>query len=293
MLKSMTGFGQGQGQKDGLHINVEIRSLNSKFLDANMKLPKQLQDKELEIRNMLNSELVRGKISLMIEVTNQESVDERLVVNRPLFKAYFDDFVSIADEVGAEKKDLFRLSLHSPDVLLGSEKSEEMLAKEWNAVSVFLAEAIAQCNKFRTSEGATLERELNLYIRSIADYLEQIKGMDDDRVKVIRDRIHGHQNEILESDEFDKNRFEQEMIYYIEKLDISEELVRLKTHLDYFLEVMNEDKANGKKLGFISQEIGREINTIGSKANYAPVQKCVVCMKDELEKIKEQLLNII
>ncbi|GAB5526324.1 MAG: YicC family protein [Roseivirga sp.] len=293
MLKSMTGFGQGQGQKDGLQVNVEIRSLNSKFLDANMKLPKQLQDRELEIRNILNSELVRGKVSLMIELTNQESVDERLVVNKPLFKAYFDDFVSIADEVGAEKKDLFRLALHSPDVLQGSEKSEEVLEREWNAVSGFLKEAIAQCNGFRASEGANLERELKQYITNIANYLEQIKGMDDDRVKVIRDRIHSHQNEILESDEFDKNRFEQEMIYYIEKLDISEELVRLKTHLDYFMEVMAEDKAHGKKLGFISQEIGREINTIGSKANYAPVQKCVVCMKDELEKIKEQLLNII
>jgi uncharacterized protein (TIGR00255 family) len=293
MLKSMTGFGQSQGQKDGFHINVEIRSLNSKFLDANMKLPKQLQDRELEIRNMLNTELVRGKVSLMIELSNQESVDDRQVVNRPLFKAYFEDFVSLADEVGAEKDDLFRLALHSPDVLMGSEKTEEALEKEWNVVSGFLAEAIGQCNQFRESEGANLERELSQYIANIAEYLEQIKGMDDDRVQVIRDRIQGHQAEILDSDEFDKNRFEQEMIYYIEKLDISEELVRLKTHLDYFREVMGEDKAHGKKLGFISQEIGREINTIGSKANYAPVQKCVVCMKDELEKIKEQLLNII
>lgn len=293
MLKSMTGFGQSQGQKDGLHINVEIRSLNSKFLDANMKLPKQLQDKELEIRNMLNSQLIRGKVSLMIEVTNQESVNERLVVNRPLFKAYFDDFVTLADEVGAEKKDLFRLALHSPEVMLGSEKSEEVLTKEWNAVSGFLKEAIAQCNEFRATEGSTLEKELSQYATNVGDYLDQIKEMDGDRVKVIRERIHGHQNELLESDDFDKNRFEQEMIYYIEKLDISEELVRLKTHLDYFEEVMGEDKAHGKKLGFISQEIGREINTIGSKANYAPVQKCVVCMKDELEKIKEQLLNII
>ena len=293
MLKSMTGFGQGQGQKDGLHINVEIRSLNSKFLDANMKLPKQLQDRELEIRNRLNSKLVRGKVSLMIELTNQESTDDRQVVNRPLFKAYYEDFSSLADETGADKTDLFRLALHSPDVLTGSEKSEEALAKEWSAVSDFLDEAIAQCDKFRTSEGATLEKELSQYILNIGTYLEDIKGMDDDRVKVIRDRIHNHQNEIEASDDFDKNRFEQEMIYYIEKLDISEELVRLKTHLDYFKEVIGEDKAHGKKLGFISQEIGREINTIGSKANYAPVQKCVVCMKDELEKIKEQLLNII
>lgn len=289
----MTGFGQSQGQKEGIHVNVEIRSLNSKFLDANMKLPKQLQERELEIRNILNSDLVRGKVSLMIEMSNQESVEERQVVNRALFKAYYQDFEQLADEMNASKDDLFRLALHSPDVLLGSEKDEAVLEKEWGIVKEFLIAAINRCNEFRTSEGKNLETELNQYIANIASYLEDIKGMDDDRVKVIRERIQGHQQEISDSDEFDKNRFEQEMIYYIEKLDISEELVRLKSHLDYFGEVMNESKAHGKKLGFISQEIGREINTIGSKANYAPVQKCVVCMKDELEKIKEQLLNII
>ena len=289
----MTGFGQNQGQKEGLHVNVEIRTLNSKFLDANMKLPKQLQDRELEIRNLLNSKLVRGKVSLMIEMSHQEAMEEKQVVNKSLFSAYYSDFQALAKEVGADEGDLFRLALHSPEVLVGSEKSEDDLEKEWAVVKEFLLGAIARCDEFRASEGKTLEVELRQYIENIAAFLTDVKAMDDDRSKVIKERIRGHQEEILGSDEFDKNRFEQEMIYYIEKLDISEELVRLKSHLDYFVEVVSEDKANGKKLGFISQEIGREINTIGSKANYAPVQKCVVCMKDELEKIKEQLLNII
>ena len=293
MLRSMTGFGQSQGQKEGLHVNVEIRSLNSKFLDANMKLPKQLQERELEIRNILNTELVRGKVSLMIEMSHQEAEEEKQVVNHSLFTAYYRDFERLAEEVGAGKDDLFRLALHSPDVLVGSEKDEAVLDKEWSVVKEFLLGAIGRCNEFRASEGKTLEGELKQYIDNIGSYLDDVKSMDEDRTRVIRERIQAHQLEITSSDEFDKNRFEQEMIYYIEKLDISEELVRLKSHLDYFMEVMAEKKAHGKKLGFISQEIGREINTIGSKANYAPVQKCVVCMKDELEKIKEQLLNII
>lgn len=289
----MTGFGQGQGQKEGFLVNVEVRCLNSKFLDANIRLPKQLQDRELEVRNLLNAHLVRGKVNLLIELSYENAVDEKQMINHQLFKAYYYDFEKLAEEVSASKDDLFRLALHSPEVLTGSEKDENLIAKEWEVTKSFLLEALKRCNNFREKEGATLERELNSYIGNIDDFLSQIKTLDPERVNVIRERIEGHQKELLESDEFDKNRFEQEMIYYIEKLDISEELVRLKSHLDYFREVMSEKDSQGKKLGFISQEIGREINTIGSKANFAPVQKLVVCMKDELEKIKEQLLNII
>ena len=289
----MTGFGQGQGQKEGFLVNVEVRCLNSKFLDANIRLPKQLQDRELEVRNLLNAHLVRGKVNLLIELSYENAVDEKQMINHQLFKAYYYDFEKLAEEVSAAKDDLFRLALHSPEVLTGSEKDENLIAKEWEVTKSFLLEALKRCNNFREKEGATLERELNSYIGNIDDFLSQIKTLDPERVNVIRERLEGHQKELLESDEFDKNRFEQEMIYYIEKLDISEELVRLKSHLDYFREVMSEKDSQGKKLGFISQEIGREINTIGSKANFAPVQKLVVCMKDELEKIKEQLLNII
>lgn len=293
MLSSMTGFGQSQGQKEGLHVNVEIRSLNSKFLDANIKLPGQLQEKELEIRNLLSTALVRGKVSLVIEISHQEVEREKQAVNHALFTAYYREFEELAAKVGAAKDDLFRLALQSPDVLQRSEKDQAVLEKEWAVVKEFLQEAIERCNEFRASEGQTLEVELRQYIDNIGGYLSDVKSMSSDRTRVIRERILAHQLEIISSEEFDKNRFEQEMIYYLEKLDMSEELVRLKSHLDYFTEVVAEQKTSGKKLGFISQEIGREVNTIGSKANYAPVQKCVVCMKDELEKIKEQLLNII
>lgn len=293
MLRSMTGFGQSRGQKEGLHVNVEIRSLNSKFLDANIKLPGQLQEKELEIRNLLSTALVRGKVSLVIEISHQEVGREKQAVNHALFMAYYREFEELAGKVGAVKDDLFRLALQSPDVLQGSEKDEAVLEKEWAVVKEFLHEAIERCHEFRVGEGQSLERELKQYIDNIGGYLGDVKSMSSDRIKVIRERILAHQLEIISSEEFDKNRFEQEMIYYLEKLDMSEELVRLKSHLDYFMEVVAEQKTHGKKLGFISQEIGREVNTMGSKANYAPVQKCVVCMKDELEKIKEQLLNII
>ena len=290
----MTGFGQSRGQKEGLHVNVEIRSLNSKFFDANIKLPGQLQEKELEIRNLLSAELVRGKVSLVIEISNREVEKEKqTVVNNSLFTAYYREFEELAGKVGARKDDLFRLALQCPDVLQNSEKDEAVLEKEWAVVKEFLQEAIERCHEFRAGEGQTLERELKQYIDNIGGYLSDVKSMSSDRIKVIRERILTHQLEIISSEEFDKNRFEQEMIYYLEKLDMSEELIRLKSHLDYFTEVVAEQKTHGKKLGFISQEIGREVNTIGSKANYAPVQKCVVCMKDELEKIKEQLLNII
>ena len=293
MLRSMTGFGQSRGQKEGLHVNVEIRSLNSKFFDANIKLPGQLQEKELEIRNLLSTALVRGKVSLVIEMSHQEAEREKQAVNHALFAAYYKEFEELARKVGAGKDDLFRLALQSPDVLQRSEKDEAVLEKEWTLVKEFLQEAIERCHAFRVGEGQTLERELKHYIDNIGGYLGEVKAMSSDRIKVIRERILAHQREIISSEEFDKNRFEQEMIYYLEKLDMSEELVRLKSHLDYFMEVVAEQKTHGKKLGFISQEIGREVNTIGSKANYASVQKCVVCMKDELEKIKEQLLNII
>ena len=289
----MTGFGQSRGQKEGLHVNVEIRSLNSKFLDTNMKLPWQLQEKELEIRNLLSAELVRGKVSLAIEMSHQEVEREKQTINYALFTAYYREFEELAGKVGAGKDDLFRIALQSPDVLQRSEKNEAVLEKEWTLVKELLQEAIARCHEFRVGEGKTLERELKHYIDNIGGYLSDVKSMSSDRIKVIRERIQAHQLEIISSEEFDKNRFEQEMIYYLEKLDMSEELIRLKSHLDYFTEVVAEQKTHGKKLGFISQEIGREVNTIGSKANYAPVQKCVVCMKDELEKIKEQLLNII
>ncbi len=289
----MTGYGRTKGYVKGYQVDVEIKTLNSKFLDVQLRLPRAFQSKELEIRSLLSDGLTRGKISVNLEMVQDVSDNNSDQVNHDLFKRYYQEFQSLAKEVNANESDLFRLALHSPDVMSSASTDEEEIEEQWKGLQTLLREAIKECNSFRNQEGATLESELVGYIDNIGKQLEEIVKHDPDRLEVVKTRIKKHQQEIESSEGFDKNRFEQEMIYYIEKLDISEEIVRLNNHLNYFKEIMNERESQGKKLGFISQEIGREINTIGSKANHAPVQKLVVGMKDELEKIKEQLLNII
>ncbi|OEK05481.1 YicC/YloC family endoribonuclease [Roseivirga misakiensis] len=293
MLKSMTGFGLSKGQQNGYSVAVELKSLNSKFLDAQIRIPKNFLDKELEIRGLLTKGLNRGKVNLSIELTTDTVAVEAQEVNQKLFNAYYKEYEGLADQVGASKDDLFRLALHSPEVIAPQVIDEAAINEQWAFIQLHLAKAIEALGEFRAQEGASLEHELKSYIANIGNYLKEIEEHDPERVKVVKERIQKHQQDLSTSDEFDENRFEQEMIYYIEKFDISEEIVRLTNHLSYFNEVMAEQQSQGKKLGFVSQEIGREINTIGSKANYAPVQKLVVCMKDDLEKIKEQLLNII
>lgn len=293
MLKSMTGYGLSKGQSGAVQVTVEIRSLNSKFLDAQIRLPRHLQDRELDIRNILNTELVRGKVGVIVEFSSDDVDASKQEVDHELFKAYYKEYEALASGVGADKRDLFRLALHSPDVMMGSGVNEEVLTEQWKLTKQNLTSAIEHCNDFRVQEGNKLQKELEGYIKNIGHYLAEIKDIEGERLATIRERIQSHQKDLVGSDQFDVNRFEQEMIYFIEKLDVSEEFVRLNAHLDYFLEVMKEVNSQGKKLNFISQEIGREINTIGSKANYAPMQRHVVCMKDELEKIKEQLLNVI
>ena len=288
----MTGYGRTKGSVKGYQVDIEVRTLNSKFLDVQLKVPRNFQSKELEIRSQLSDVLKRGKVSLNIDLT-QDADTESDQVNHELFKRYYREYTSLANEVGADHSDLFRLALYSPDVMSSSSIDEDVIEEQWKELSPLLSEALKACDGFRQQEGANLAKELMSYIDNISSFLDEVVAHDPDRVEVIRERIKKHQQDIESSDEFDKNRFEQEMIYYIEKLDISEEIVRLTNHLNYFKEVMGESESQGKKLGFISQEIGREINTIGSKANYAPMQKVVVGMKDELEKIKEQLLNII
>ncbi|MDB4538457.1 YicC family protein [bacterium] len=289
----MTGFGRSKGQKSGYNVTVEVKSLNSKFLDAQIRIPKNFLDKELEIRSQLAKGLNRGKVSLSIDLMKEEGGVEAQQVNQDLFKVYYSEFESLADQVGAAKDDLFRIALNSPDVIIPQMVDEDLLKEQWIFVQEHFVSAIKALDEFRLQEGATLERELKNYIANVAGYLKEIEVHDPERVVIIKERIQKHQQELSSSDAYDENRFEQEMIYYIEKFDISEEIVRLTNHLSYFNEVIGEKDSQGKKLGFISQEIGREINTIGSKANHAPVQKLVVNMKDELEKIKEQLLNII
>lgn len=292
MIKSMTGYGVVSQESESLKIHVEIKTLNSKFLDLNLRIPKSLADKELEIRKIVSDKLERGKVSLSLEYVDATARPSKLAIDTSLFLAYYNQLKDLAEEVNADTTDLFKLALQSPEVML-SESLEEDESGNWALMKEKIHEALAACDNFRTTEGATLQAQLEASIQEIGNMLSKIIEQDPLRIQNIRNRIRQNIEELSLKGTADENRLEQEIIYYIEKLDINEEKVRLKTHLDYFLEVMNMPSSQGKKLGFISQEIGREINTIGSKANDALIQKYVVGMKEELEKIKEQLLNIV
>lgn len=288
----MTGFGQSTTSLNDGTVSVEIKSLNSKFLDISLRLPKKYAEKELELRNLLAEKLERGKVALGIEFQSGIKTQIKQQYNEALFVNYYQELKRLADKVNVGSEALFQLALNSPDVIQSNGK-EELDAAEWDRVLSLLNEAIAGCDGFRIAEGKSLEGKLVNYIENIRANLKEVEMLDPKRIERIRSRIKGNVVEFLGSEGVDANRLEQEIIFYIEKLDIHEERVRLSTHLDYFLKVMNEKQSNGKKLGFIAQEIGREINTIGSKANDAEMQKHVVVMKEELEKIKEQLNNVL
>ncbi len=288
----MTGFGQAvSGSGEGT-LSVEVKSLNSKFFDLSLRLPKKYSEKELELRNLMAEKLERGKVSLSIDFQSGLKQEIRQQYNEALFDSYFQELKKLADKVNAGYESLFQLALNSPDVVQSNGK-EELDPVEWTQVLTLLTEAISKCEHFRAEEGKSLEVKLKSYLETIRLELLAVEKIDPTRIEKIRSRIKGNITEFFGNEGFDANRLEQEIIFYIEKLDIHEERVRLKTHLDYFLKVMNEKQSNGKKLGFIAQEIGREINTIGSKANDAEMQKHVVTMKEELEKIKEQLNNVL
>src|SRR5690606_15724423 len=292
MIKSMTGYGIASQESENLKIHVEVKTLNSKFLDLNLRIPKSLNDKELEIRKIISDKLERGKVALSLEYVDAAARPSKLSIDTPLFLAYYNELKNLAQEVNADTSDIFKLALQSPEVML-SENQLEDEGIHWELLKEKINEALAACDNFRITEGATLQAQLESSILEIGNMLEKIIEQDPLRIQNIRNRIKQNIEELSLKGTADENRLEQEIIYYIEKLDINEEKVRLKSHLDYFLEVMNMPTSQGKKLGFISQEIGREINTIGSKANDALIQKYVVGMKEELEKIKEQLLNIV
>jgi uncharacterized protein (TIGR00255 family) len=293
MIKSMTGFGQASINTGDVNIAVEVKSLNSKFLDLNLRLAKQFAEKELELRNLIAEKLERGKVSLSIDYQKTGRVDIRQSYNEALFIAYYNELKKLAEKVNIPSNDyIFQLALNSPEVIQGNGK-EELEPAEWERVSRLVQEAVQKCEQFRVAEGKVLEEKLASYIHSIGLGLEEVELLDPKRVEKVRSKIKGNITEFFGNEGFDPNRLEQEIIFYIEKLDIHEERVRLKTHLDYFLKVLSDKQSNGKKLGFIAQEIGREINTIGSKANDAEMQKQVVMMKEELEKIKEQLNNVL
>ncbi len=291
MLKSMTGYGVATAENDQLSVTVEIKSLNSKFLDLSLRLAKEYADKELEIRNLLNTSIERGKVSLVVDVKPKTEVKPKVNINKGLVKFYYTELLDTAEKAGAPKEDLFKTTLTLP----GAVDTDAQLNdndEEWKFVLRVLQEAITKFETFRLAEGKVLSGKFLEYLDKIDQLLRKVESFDPQRIEAIRERIKTHVAEYVQT-EMDLGRFEQELIYYIEKLDISEEKVRLKTHIEYFKETMGSADNNGKKLGFIAQEIGREINTIGSKANDANIQRCVVEMKDELEKIKEQGMNVL
>jgi len=287
----MTGFGQASVIVDDGSINVEVKSLNAKFLDLTLRLPFGLSEKEIEIRNLIQERLERGKISVVVTYDRRISEEVPQRYHEALFIAHYQELKKLADRVMAPYDNLFEIALRSPDIAVENEvkASPGVVEKFMNVMTA----AINQCNTFRQDEGAVLAGKVGGYLSTIEALLDQVEKLDPGRVEKIRKRIRKGVTEFFGEEGFDTNRLEQEILFYIEKLDIHEERVRLRSHLAYFLEAMNDTSSNGKKLNFIAQEIGREINTIGSKANDAEIQRDVVKMKEELEKIKEQLSNIL
>ena len=292
MIKSMTGFGQHTMDDGTMQISVEVKSLNAKFLDLNLRLPKMFSDKEIEVRNLISEQLERGKVSVTIELQQYGDAEISHPYNQPLFTAYYNELKKLADRVVAPYDNLFELALNSPDVIQPRIR-EGTNEASWKKVADCLNQAVSKCGKFRIDEGKVLGKMLKECTAKIAAELKDVEVLDPVRITRIRERLKGNVVSFFGEEGYDTNRLEQEIIFYIEKLDINEERVRLKSHLDYFDKALAEPQSNGKKLGFISQEIGREINTIGSKASDAEIQKHVVVMKEELEKIKEQLNNVV
>ena len=281
----MTGFGKHVIQLPSKKITIEIKSLNSKSLDLNARIPSTYREKELELRRTIAGSLVRGKIdfSLYIENTGAETSSE---VNEVVVRQYMKQLGHI---VSGDEMGLLEIAMRMPDTI--KTEREDNDEEEYKVIKESLEEALKEINIFRTEEGKVLETDFEARIDVLKDLLDKVAQMDPDRLLTIRERLEKAVADLKTN--LDTNRFEQELIYYLEKYDITEEKVRLLNHLDYFASTLKSDDSNGKKLGFISQEIGREINTIGSKANFAPMQQLVVQMKDELEKIKEQMLNVL
>lgn len=292
MMKSMTGYGKVSQSRNGKNYEIEIRSLNGKSLDINTKVPSNFKDKDLDIRSLIASKLERGKIDFSMTYANDSS-DDVVKINESLLEAYFNKVIGISQKFGVEpdKNMILTALLRFPDVQ--KLDAEEVSDDEWAFISSLIENAISQLDSFRIQEGQNLKNDFIKRINLILSYLDKVEPLEKNRINIIRDRIEQRFEELKSIVDIDKNRLEQELIYYIEKLDITEEKVRLRNHCKYFIENIDLEESTGKKLGFIAQEMGREINTLGSKANDADIQKLVVMMKDELEKIKEQVLNIL
>ena len=291
MIKSMTGFGKATGEINSKKITVEIKSLNSKQADISVRMPSFYKEKELPLRSVINKNLERGKIefNLYAELLGGSS---NFNLNTELFKKYYKEFSAAADEVNPDHNaDLVAIISKMPD-LLKAERTE-LDEEEWYGVFKIIEQALSEINEFRNTEGKSLETELTLRVNNISSLLKDVEQYEDERITTVRTKILSNLKEVVDESSINKDRFEQELIYYIEKYDVTEEKIRLAQHCTYFIETMNSTISEGKKLGFICQEMGREINTLGSKANHSELQKIVVQMKDELEKIKEQILNIL
>lgn len=285
MIQSMTGYGKSVIQLPTKKISIEIKSLNSKNLDLNTRMPSLYREKELDVRKLIASKLERGKIdfSLYMEITGEETSTQ---INKTVVRQYIKQLREVVD---GDETELLKMAIRMPDAV--TTERDEIDEDEWAQIAKEIDSSLEKIHQYRLDEGKTLESDFFDRIQNISELLDKVIAMDPERIEGVRERLKKGVADLKEN--VDQNRFEQELIYYIEKFDITEEKVRLKNHLDYFLKALKSDDSNGKKLGFIAQEIGREINTIGSKSNYAPMQKLVVQMKDELEKIKEQLLNVL
>lgn len=288
----MTGYGSSNLENEEYTINTEIKTVNSKYLDCSLRLPKLFADKEIEVKNLAQKILERGKVYINLNyVSKGESISE-LAVNQQLVSSYYEAMMNSAKELNAPTNDIFRIAMMQDNVFI-EKANEEAIESHWKAIYQTIEKGLLDCNEFRKEEGKALQNHIENCLNAIQKSLAEITKIEPRRVEKIRQKLEKNIESVVSSENFDRNRFEQEVIYYAEKLDIAEEKVRLKTHIDYFLKELKKESTSGKKLNFITQEMGREINTIGSKANDAEIQHFVVEMKEELEKIKEQTLNVL
>ncbi len=291
MIKSMTGYGLASTDHQNVKFAVEIKSLNSKFLELSLKLPRAFSEKELFLRNVCSKDIERGKVNVSVNIERSDEQLKGAQINAALLSRYYKQLEAINQDLGANSSNLLQAALNFPDVV--NYTDEEVNEADWDILYSTFNKALQEFNRFREDEGRVLKTDLELRIKNILSFFAQVEVLEPLRIPQIRARLNQFLEDNVGKMNVDQNRLEQELIYYIDKLDITEEKIRLKSHCDYFIETLKSKDANGKKLGFISQEIGREINTMGAKANDAQIQQLVVGMKEELEKIKEQLLNVL
>jgi uncharacterized protein (TIGR00255 family) len=290
MVRSMTGFGNAVMEFGNKTISVDVRSLNGKFFDLSLRLPSAYREKDMELCSLLSRELERGKVEISINIETTEP-QKKSVINKDVIRQYYHELKAMNDELKIGSVDYLGTIIRLPDAL--NTEEEHFDEEEWKQINEVLKKAIEAFNRFRDTEGQFMEKDLKERIEMIEKNLAGIEPLESERITTLRKKLSDQLDESRIKDSIDKNRFEQEVIYYLEKMDISEEKVRLRSHCKYFIDTMNEPQSNGKKLGFISQELGREINTLGAKANHAVIQKFVVQMKDELERMKELLMNVL